>query len=634
MVNKKILRSVLLLILISVLVSSLAQAQLLNRGLNSIENFFRGGYTRYTKILDFSALFLILTAAFLIALRQIKVPGGKDGKETNNRPIKVLAVVLALTSALGIVTTTKFSIFTYPQIWAALAFIVLVWIIYTLLLRMGMENHKFWAFILALIIATLLVFLIDWWSGGRWLGYGRGGGFGGFNFGGFRFGGIDIGKPRIGPIGVPHPPPPPPPPPPPDPFDWGSVGKWGGIGLGAILILLLLFWLGRKAWRRFRNRAPQRHSRTVRKLLRIKTEFLTEIKRIILEKDRILTGTAVTTTAEVAVEESLTRAKQELINRHCIELQGIVSDPAFENTPAGLLKLTYFLQSFLVPATSVAVIVHFFQTYRSTHGTNVANFDVKTRTIIQITTDPHLPANLARFIHFQNELARLVTRFESKDSRAMQKIIDVTRNKPGALGSLSNQLTTLLTAIRAQCLALQAAITATRTAANAAPFVVDALKTAYITEKKAFHDLFDSISEQYKLIDEYDAATVTQLLDKLVHSVEGYEQSHLLIKSAGDDILHTRHAWVSAGGYHGSPTPNVSGEQIRKLTAHVRVAGNVLQHAEQIIRAINNHPAKNAMNPAQTTLFTTLEVRLANTLTLINTYKNTFVTKYNNAQLP
>lgn len=264
MVNKKFLRVLLLLVLFSILISTIVQGQILNRGLSSIENFFKSGYSRYTKILDFSALFLILTAAFLIALRQIKIPG-KDGKGENNRPIKVLAVVLALTSALGIVTTTKFSIFTYPQIWAALAFIVLVWIIYTILLKIGMEKHKFWAFILALILATLLVFLFDWWRGGQWFGSGNG-----FQIGSIRFGGgrVRTGPIRFGPGGtptVPTPgggstpgptptPTPTPTPPIPTPTpDGGGISwpwKWGiGGGLAALALFLVWNW-----WRQRRGR--------------------------------------------------------------------------------------------------------------------------------------------------------------------------------------------------------------------------------------------------------------------------------------------------------------------------------------------------------------------------------------------
>src|SRR3989344_3451166 len=85
-------------------------------GAFNIDNFIRGGWRGYDEVILFVLLFILFTAAFVLAL-------GKAFGETN-RQVKVIAVVIALMSALSIVATTKFSLENMAYIALGLAFLI------------------------------------------------------------------------------------------------------------------------------------------------------------------------------------------------------------------------------------------------------------------------------------------------------------------------------------------------------------------------------------------------------------------------------------------------------------------------------------------------------------------------------
>ncbi len=122
-------------------------------GLSSIESFFSGGWQNYEKTTAFLIFFFLFYSAFLI--------GGKKafaGELT--RAHKVFAFVAALLSASLIATTMRFDWVNLEYVAWFLIGVLTIFLIHTLLLKLGLENKKFLAFILALLIATLLLWLI------------------------------------------------------------------------------------------------------------------------------------------------------------------------------------------------------------------------------------------------------------------------------------------------------------------------------------------------------------------------------------------------------------------------------------------------------------------------------------------
>ena len=145
-------------------------------GARNFNSFFQGGWRAYDEFILFGLLFLLLFVAFYMALG--KAMGG------SNRQTATLAFIIAFASALSIVAGTNFTIDSFAYVAMGLAFLILTILIQSLLIKAGMEKHKFAAFILALLIALFLAFLL-----GKLLSSGS---FGLPDFGGFG-GGISSG---------------------------------------------------------------------------------------------------------------------------------------------------------------------------------------------------------------------------------------------------------------------------------------------------------------------------------------------------------------------------------------------------------------------------------------------------------
>ena len=114
------------------------------------ENF----YEKSPKTVDFILLFMLFTVSFLIGLKNVY-----QGKDGIGRQIVVLAAVLGAICSIALVFGMGFSIVKLKYIALGLLFFIIVFVVYSMLLKIGMENHKFLAFILALLIVAGLFFL-------------------------------------------------------------------------------------------------------------------------------------------------------------------------------------------------------------------------------------------------------------------------------------------------------------------------------------------------------------------------------------------------------------------------------------------------------------------------------------------
>jgi hypothetical protein len=122
-------------------------------GLSSIESFFRGGWQNYERTTAFIIFFFLFYSAFLIGAKKAFA-----GELT--RAHKVFAFVAALLSASVIATTMRFDWVNLEYVAWFLIAVLTIFLIHTLLLKLGLENKKFLAFLLALLIAALLLWLL------------------------------------------------------------------------------------------------------------------------------------------------------------------------------------------------------------------------------------------------------------------------------------------------------------------------------------------------------------------------------------------------------------------------------------------------------------------------------------------
>ena len=93
--NKKIVNIILLMVvlisLFSVVVESATIAEGFRAGLNTIENFFKGGWQSYERTITFVVFFFLFFSAYLIGAKKAFSENGKLG-----RPHMVFAFVAAL----------------------------------------------------------------------------------------------------------------------------------------------------------------------------------------------------------------------------------------------------------------------------------------------------------------------------------------------------------------------------------------------------------------------------------------------------------------------------------------------------------------------------------------------------------
>src|SRR3989344_9235079 len=106
--KKNIIGFLMILIFLTSFISASALVNPFSIGAYNIQEFFQGGWRNYDEVILFILLFILFTAAFIMAL-------GKVFGETN-RQIKVIAVVIAIMSSLSIVAMTKFSLEQFAYI--------------------------------------------------------------------------------------------------------------------------------------------------------------------------------------------------------------------------------------------------------------------------------------------------------------------------------------------------------------------------------------------------------------------------------------------------------------------------------------------------------------------------------------
>jgi len=117
------------------------------------ESFLLGGWQVYETSLMFTLLFTLFFAAFYLALK--KWYGDEKGGQ---RQVAAIALVFAIACSLAIVIGLRgFGMETIAYIAAALLVMILFTLIYAMLLKLGLENRRFWAFILAAIITALIL---------------------------------------------------------------------------------------------------------------------------------------------------------------------------------------------------------------------------------------------------------------------------------------------------------------------------------------------------------------------------------------------------------------------------------------------------------------------------------------------
>lgn len=167
--NKRLINIMLIMIFLVSLISfsvNAAPRDIFRAGLDPIEDFFTGGWQNYEKTVAFIVFFFLFFSAFLIGMK-------KAFKELTRAHI-VFAFAAAFLSAFIIATTMRFDWMNLKYIAWFLIAILILFALYSLFSKMFGE-HKFWAFLLAIIITLLLLWLI-WYlmSEGRALdGFGR-----------------------------------------------------------------------------------------------------------------------------------------------------------------------------------------------------------------------------------------------------------------------------------------------------------------------------------------------------------------------------------------------------------------------------------------------------------------------------
>lgn len=125
----------------------------LRGGLNRIEDFFSGGWQNYEKTVVFVIFFFLFFSAYLIGMK--KAMGGEL-----TRAHTTFAFTAAFLSSFIIVITLRFDWVNLEYVAWFLIAVLILFMIYSLLVKLGLEKHKFLAFILALLLTALLLWLI------------------------------------------------------------------------------------------------------------------------------------------------------------------------------------------------------------------------------------------------------------------------------------------------------------------------------------------------------------------------------------------------------------------------------------------------------------------------------------------
>lgn len=151
-------RLAILTVLIAVLLSNIAYAQLSEAIESSLERFNKfletGEYENYAKVIDFLVFSLLFISIYMIGVRY--------AFKQLNKPEKLIAVVLGLMSALLLVSQGK-SILSLVPLIALFLYFLLFTLIWWLL--KGIKS-KIARFVLALLLTLLVILLIEGWLSG------------------------------------------------------------------------------------------------------------------------------------------------------------------------------------------------------------------------------------------------------------------------------------------------------------------------------------------------------------------------------------------------------------------------------------------------------------------------------------
>jgi len=164
--KKKLALIFVMIALVSLISVSADLGDFFRAGLTPIEDFFSGGWQNYEKSVSFILFFFLFFSAYLIGMKK------SMGELT--RAHTVFAVAAAFLSSFIIVISMGFEWVNLAYIAWFLIGVLILFLIYSLLSKV-MEKNKFWAFVLALILTALLLWLI-WYlmNEGRPLdGFGR-----------------------------------------------------------------------------------------------------------------------------------------------------------------------------------------------------------------------------------------------------------------------------------------------------------------------------------------------------------------------------------------------------------------------------------------------------------------------------
>ena len=154
---KKLVNIILLLVvlisLFSVGASAASVADAFRSGLGTIEDFFSGGWRDFEKTVVFVVFFFLFFSTYLMGAKK-----AFSGELTRSH--MVFAFVAAFLSSLIITVSMNFDWINLKYVAWGLIGILLLYLIHSLLLKIGLENKKFLAFLIALVIAALLIWLI------------------------------------------------------------------------------------------------------------------------------------------------------------------------------------------------------------------------------------------------------------------------------------------------------------------------------------------------------------------------------------------------------------------------------------------------------------------------------------------
>ena len=154
--NKKTMVIMLLSVfLVSVLAVSAEAAfkDALDNVFKSIESFFTGGWKAYEKALAFFLVFFLFFSSFLI--------GAKKAFGEISKPVILFCFAAAAISGGILVVTNKFTLVQFGYVAFGLLFLMVTSAFYAMLMKLGLENHKFAAFFIAFFI-TSTIFLVGY----------------------------------------------------------------------------------------------------------------------------------------------------------------------------------------------------------------------------------------------------------------------------------------------------------------------------------------------------------------------------------------------------------------------------------------------------------------------------------------